>query len=208
MAVKVAIVDYGTCNISSVYNRIEQHGGQAIVATGPKDLRQADKLILPGVGHFNYAIEKLTSQHLIEALHEEVVVRKKMILGICLGMQLMAEGSDEGGGAAKGLGWINGHVKMLETSGDKRYKIPHIGWNQVGICKTSPLMQGIEPQAEFYFTHSYHFDVADQRDVLNTTEYKASFVSAIEKEHVFGVQYHPEKSYAPGSLVLKNFAAL
>lgn len=179
---------------------------QATIAKEPHDIIGADKLILPGVGHFENAIGKLKSLQIYDTLNEVVLVKKTPILGICLGMQLMAKGSEEGN--AEGLGWINSRVVRFKLKDHTRYKIPQIGWNTIEACKDSLLLKNIENKTEFYFLHSYHYDKVEQKDILAKTEYEYEFVSAIEKENIFGTQFHPEKSHQAGSQLLKNFIEL
>lgn len=143
---------------------------------------------------------------MIEALSEAVLVKKIPVLGICLGMQLMAQSSEEGN--VEGLGWFKAKVVKFKVSDTLKYKIPHMGWNEINICKPSMLMNNISDGSEFYFVHSYHIVCEEQADVLNQTEYDYRFCSAIEKENIFGVQYHPEKSHEQGEKLLKNFIQL
>jgi len=203
MGQKVAIVNYGMGNLNSVKKRFDQMNIDIYITSEASEIKSADKIILPGVGHFGKAMEKLSSSGLIDVLNEGVLINKKPVLGICLGMQLMADNSDEGDAA--GLGWINGKVTRFQFGSEKKIKVPHMGWNTVNINKKSLLFQDISSDDEFYFVHSYHFNCDDKTDILNTTEYGYSFVSAIEKENIFGVQYHPEKSHNAGGVLLSNF---
>jgi glutamine amidotransferase len=139
-------------------------------------------------------------------LHEAVLVKQKPILGICLGMELMAKESEEGG--AEGLGWLDAEIIKFNISDKMKYKIPYIGWNQIYIKKNSLLMNNISDLSEFYFVHSYHLKINDQSDILNETRYDYFYPSAIEKGNIFGVQYHPEKSHEAGAQLLKNFIGL
>jgi len=170
------------------------------------DLESADKVILPGIGHFQNAMQSLASLHLTDALNELAIVRRRPILGICLGMQLMAKTSEEGN--CRGLGWIDAHVVRLKSTNRLKYKIPHVGWNQIVIKKESSLMHGIAERSEFYFVHSYRLEPADAGDVLSESSYDGKFTSAVERGNLFGVQYHPEKSHEAGETLLKNFARL
>lgn len=177
-----------------------------LVIEKPRDIQGVDKIILPGVGHFKKAIQNLETPGLFESLNEWVLFKKKPILGICLGMQLMADSSEEGD--ANGFGWIKGKVVRFRIQDMKKFKVPQTGWNTVKTCKESRLMQGISDGSEFYFVHSYHYTVADEGDALCKTEFEYEFVSAIEKDHLFGVQFHPEKSHKTGLQLLKNFIDL
>ena len=175
----------------------------ALVSSLPSDMSKADKLILPGVGHFQKAVENLKQLQLWEVLNNEVLINRKPILGICLGMQLMAVHSEEGN--AEGLGWFDAEVIKFQVRDYLKYKVPHTGWNQVINAKESKLMQDIPDLSEFYFVHAYHFKCNDPADILNETEYEYKFTSAVEKENIFGVQYHPEKSHDMGEVLLRNF---
>lgn len=203
---RLVIVDYGMGNLFSVKKRLKALYGDVIVSSNPKDIDGADKIILPGVGHFSKAMENLTKLNLLNALTENVIVRKKPILGICLGMQLMAKTSEEGN--VEGLGWFDADVVRFNVHNKLKYKVPQTGWNQIIKAKESLLMKDIPELAEFYFVHAYHFKCNNTADVLNYTEYEYKFASAIEKDNIFGVQYHPEKSHDVGNQLLKNFIDL
>lgn len=206
MSNKIAIIDYGMGNLNSIAKKLKRLGAECFITHNPEDIRLSKKIILPGVGHFGKAMAKLKDLGLIELLEEQVKVKKKPILGICLGMQLMAKRSDEGNN--DGLGWFDAEVIKIKVENKLKYKVPHTGWNQIVISKPSKLMGNIPEFSEFYFVHSYHFKANDISDVLNETQYESKIVSGIEKENIFGVQYHPEKSYDIGELVLKNFIKL
>ena len=206
MSTKIVILDYGMGNLHSVYKKIHKMDVNVIVANNPKDILIADKIILPGVGHFKMAMENLLKLALIETLTEVVIEKKKPILGICLGMQLFANSSEEGN--VSGLGWIDADVTKFKIENTLKYKIPHTGWNQIQIQKESLLMKNIPDNSEFYFVHSYHYKLKNQNDSLQETEYEYFFTSAVEKENIFGVQYHPEKSHDVGELLLKNFVEM
>jgi glutamine amidotransferase len=178
----------------------------AVVSSDRKVIAESDKIILPGVGHFGKAMENLRELDLIDTLNEAVLIRKKPILGICLGMQLLAKRSEEGD--AEGLGWFDAEVVKFQVSDTLKYKIPHMGWNQIFLKNDSPLMRKIPELSEFYFVHSYYVKVNKQPDLLNETEYDCRFASAIERENIFGVQYHPEKSHDTGAQLIKNFIEL
>lgn len=203
---KIAIIDYGMGNLNSIVKKLKRLGAECFITFNPEEIKAAQKIILPGVGHFGKAMQKLNELGLIETLTEEVMINKKPILGICLGMQLMAKRSDEGN--CDGLGWFNAEVIKIEVQNKLKYKVPHTGWNQIAISKPSKLMNNIPNFSEFYFVHSYHFKAKDLNDVLNESQYEIKIVSAIERENVFGVQYHPEKSHEIGELLLKNFIKL
>lgn len=206
MSHEILIVDYGSGNLSSIRNSLRRLGCPSKTSSDPAEIRNAKKIILPGVGHFGAAMKELRRLDLLDALNEAVLVRKTPILGICLGMELMAKTSEEGG--TEGLGWLDAEMVKFRASDRRRYKVPHIGWNKVHVRKQSRLMSGIPEASEFYFVHSYHLKLADRSDMLNETVYEFPYPSAIEKGNIFGVQYHPEKSRDAGQLLLKNFVEL
>jgi len=176
------------------------------VTSSWKEIMESDKIILVGVGHFGKAMDNLKQLDLIDSLTEAVMEKHKPVLGICLGMQLMAKTSEEGD--ADGLSWIDANVKRIQVSDTVKYKVPHVGWNQIIKMKDSALMKGVGNADEFYFAHSYHMDVFDSNLILNVTEYSNKFVSGIERDNIFGVQYHPEKSHDAGDILLSNFVDL
>jgi len=203
---KVLIIDYGMGNLNSVKRKLSRIGIDAKISNNPLEIANSISLILPGVGHFKKAIENLKKMQLWDALNDAVLSKKKPILGICLGMQLMAKHSEEGD--AEGFGWFDADVVKLKVTDNLKYKVPHTGWNQVIELKESRLMKGIPELSEFYFVHAYHFKCNDPVDILNETDYEYRFTSAVEKENIFGVQYHPEKSHDIGEQFLKNFINL
>lgn len=206
MSQKIVIVDYSMGNLNSVQKKLIQLNANVVISSDPKVISQADKLILPGVGHFEKAVEIMHQKGLWDVLNKSVLIDKKPILGICLGMQLMTKFSEEGN--VNGLGWIDATVVRFQVQDILKFKIPHMGWNQIEIKKESSLMNGLTNQSEFYFVHSYHVKTDDKTVVLNETNYETNFVSAFEKEHIFGVQYHPEKSHDSGKLLLNNFLGI
>jgi glutamine amidotransferase len=200
----VAIVDTGLSNLDSVARAIEECGGTPLVTDEPSDLAGADRIILPGVGAFPEAIDRLRILHLEDALREHVIVRERPFLGVCLGMQLLASRGSEVRESG-GLGWIDGDVRLLEPRDAER--MPHIGWNEVDASADSPLFRGISPRRDFYFVHSYVLWPTRQDDIAARTPYGGGFVSAVQRGNVFGVQFHPEKSQQAGFAVLRNFLA-
>jgi glutamine amidotransferase len=190
-------------NLNSVRKKLIQLKANVVISSDSEVILNADKLVLPGVGHFEKAVEIMHQKGLWEVLNQAVLIDKKPILGICLGMQLMTKFSEEGN--INGLGWVDATVNRFQVSDNLKYKIPHMGWNQIEIQKKSLLMKGLSNQSEFYFVHSYHVKTNDNSIILNLTDYETSFVSAFEKEHIFGVQYHPEKSHDSGKILLDNF---
>jgi imidazole glycerol-phosphate synthase subunit HisH len=199
----ITIVDYGMGNLLSVKKKLDRLNSGTKISCDPADVLAASKIILPGVGHFQKAMKNLQTLGLFDALNEAVLQKKTPVFGICLGMQLMAKHSQEGDAA--GLGWFDADVVKFSINDTLKYKIPHTGWNQVMIKKQSKLMNGISGTPEFYFVHAYHIKLNDNADALHETSYEYPFVSAIEKENIIGVQYHPEKSHEDGELLLKNF---
>jgi imidazole glycerol-phosphate synthase subunit HisH len=199
---RVAIVDYGMGNLHSVKRKLDRIGVNAQLTSHPSELLRADKLLLPGVGHFGKAMEHLGTLGLVPALNEAVVVRKTPILGICLGMQLFARHSQEGD--AQGLGWIDADVVRFDVD-TRDFKVPQMGWNGVQIARSSALVEGVTAQTEFYFVHAYHVVCHDSGDVLCETDYGCRFTSVVQRENVYGVQFHPEKSHDAGEALLRNF---
>ena len=203
----ITIIDYGLGNVlafANVYKRLNIAVGVAKTAA---DLRGATKLILPGVGAFDHAMELLQQSGMRETLDELVLAHAVPVLGVCVGMQILAASSQEG--KLQGLGWIDGDVRKLEVaSSGQRMRLPHMGWNDVKPVRPSPLFAGLETDARFYFLHSYYFQCARSEDVLAEAEYGLMFSCAIESNRIFGVQFHPEKSHRYGVRLLKNFAEL
>lgn len=202
----VGIIDYGMGNLGSVSKTLKRIGVHSIQSSKPKELRNCARLILPGVGHFAKAVENLKKSRLWEYLHEDVIENKKPVLGICLGMQLMASHSEEGG--SEGLAWLDANVVRFNVPDTLRYKVPHTGWNHITIDKETNLFSGVDLEQGFYFVHAYHMICNDKTDILNTTTYGYPFTSAVQRGNVFGVQYHPEKSHSAGKKLIKNFVEL
>lgn len=202
----VAIIDYGMCNLDSVARAVEECGGKPIVTDQAKDIEQANRIILPGVGAFPDAMRNIKQRQLDEILPEQVISKQIPFLGICLGMQLLATKGREGGETA-GLGWIEGEVQRLQPL-DQETRIPHIGWNEVNFTHDSLLFRNIPPGKDFYFVHSYHLCCVNEANILARTPYCGTFVSAVERDWLFGVQFHPEKSQRLGFQLLKNFLSI
>ena len=200
---KVAIVDYGMCNLDSVARAVEECGGDPVVISDPSALTGADRIILPGVGAFAQAMTNLRAAGFEPALRESALVRRVPFLGICLGMQLLATKGFEGG-ETDGLGWIGGDVRRLEPSPNDS-RIPHIGWNEVHVVRQSPLFDETIRDRDVYFVHSFHFVPNDLGAVVATTPYCGGFVSVLQSQNIFGVQFHPEKSQKVGFRILSNF---
>ncbi len=206
MSEPIVIVDYGMGNLHSVKKRITKAGGTAVISSDPEIVLNAAKLVLPGVGHFGKAMENLEKYNLKEALNTAVLTKKTPILGICLGMQVMAKYSEEGN--AEGLGWMDAEIKRFKIEDKLHFKVPHMGWNTTANQKESALFEGINEDPEFYFVHSFYLKANDDSIILNKTIYEKEFVSAVEKDNIFGVQYHPEKSHDVGNKLFENFIAL
>jgi len=202
----VVIVNYGMGNLRSIQKKFDWEGKRALISDNLKEIENASKLILPGVGHFAAAVQKMKSMNLWELLNYKVLEEKIPVLGICLGMQLMAKKSEEGN--EEGFGWFDAEIIRFKVQNSLRYKIPHIGWNDVITKKESPLFTDIEKMQKFYFVHSYHVVARNQDDILTETDYEYTFVSAIAKDNIFGVQFHPEKSHEQGLKLLTNFYKL
>ena len=199
----IGIINYGLGNIKAFYNIFYRLNSDVKIINTPKDLKEAKKLILPGVGSFDAAINKLNNSGLRNSLEEQVLVRKIPILGICVGMHIMANKSEEG--KSLGLGWIDGEVKLLkESKQNNKLLLPHMGWNKLVTSCESDLLKGIN-QSRFYFLHSYYFDTSNEKNIIGKTVYGKKFASAISKENIYGLQFHPEKSHSQGEKLLTNF---
>jgi len=199
----IIIIDYGVGNLRSVQKKIQRVGTEAEITSNIDTIVHADKLILPGVGHFTNGVIKLKESGIWDVLNKTVLENKKPILGICLGMQLMAKHSDEGN--TEGLGWFDADIIKFKVRDRLRYKVPHMGWNNAVVNKESVLFHGVSEEAMFYFVHSYHIKCNDEQDILTTTEYEYPFTSSIQKGNIFGTQFHPEKSHDLGEIILRNF---
>ena len=202
----IGVIDYGMGNLRSVGKAVERMGGTVYVGSDPKKLRQADKLILPGVGAFGDAMRELKQRNLISVIGE-AIEKRKPFLGVCLGLQLLFERSEESPGV-KGLGVWKGAVKRFRPKKRGNLKIPQMGWNQVKWVKPSPIVKGVKTQSYFYFVHSYFADPKDRSLIVGNTDYSVKFPSVLANGTVFAVQFHPEKSQNKGLKILKNFIEL
>jgi imidazole glycerol-phosphate synthase subunit HisH len=201
----IVIVDYGMGNLGSIANMLKKIGAPAVISSDPEIIEQADKLILPGVGAFDYGMRNLNERGLIPVLNEQVLAHKKPVLGLCLGMQLLTKHSEEGG--LPGLGWLDAEtVRFKFDVANAVLKIPHMGWNSVQVGQPHFLFANAGTEPRFYFVHSYHVVCADERAVIGKTQYGYDFASVVAKDNIAGVQFHPEKSHAFGMNLLKNFA--
>ncbi len=199
----VLVIDYGMGNLGSVRRSLEECGATLVISEDPAAINGCSKLILPGVGAFPDGMDHLQRAGWVEAIHDAVNVRGLPMLGICLGMQLLASMGYEGG-TTKGLGLIPGIVKRLEPTAEK-VRIPHVGWNELHRQRDDDLLAEVPDRSDFYFVHSYHFVPDDNHDTVATTPYCGEFVSMVAKDNVYGVQFHPEKSSRPGFQLLKGF---
>ena len=202
----VTIVDYGMGNLHSVVKKFRRIGAEPVVSSNPAEIASAEKLVLPGVGHFGKAMRNLEDSGVKASLEEAVIGRGVPILGICLGMELFARHSEEGD--SKGLGWLDADVSRFKVSDTVRFKVPQMGWNSMDVKKDSELTRGLPLKPEFYFAHAYHLVCRDPADVLGETTYDYPFPSAVERQKIFGVQFHPEKSHDVGEAMLRNFLEL
>lgn len=200
-----AILDYTSGNISSIQKILASLKENSKVVSSGEEIMSADRIILPGVGHFSRAMSALEDKKLVEVLHEAVLVKRKPILGICLGMQLMTKYSEEGN--AEGLGWFDCTTELLPVSNTQKYKIPHTGWNTINHL-SSRIFKDVPNQSEMYFVHQYGVITANSTDVLCTTEYESEFVSGIQRDNIIGLQFHPEKSHDLGRTIFRNFLSL
>lgn len=203
----IIIIDYGMGNLRSVQKKFHRVGAVAEISSDPLSIANADKLVLPGVGHFYHGIKQLKELKIWDVLNESVLQKKTPILGICLGMQLMANESNEGG-INKGLGWFDAKVVKFDVKDQLKYKVPHMGWNNAVIQKESKILEGIDNESMFYFVHSYYMKCKQKNDILTTTCYEDEFVSGIQKGNIYGTQFHPEKSHDSGEKLIKNFVEL
>jgi imidazole glycerol-phosphate synthase subunit HisH len=206
--VRVAVIDYGVGNIGSVLGALEELRVTSVLVTDPSALRQADRLILPGVGNFSDCAQILRERGWADALGEAVIGCSRPLLGICLGMQLLADSGTEGsadGGSAPGLGFIPGQVRHLRSFGST-LRVPHVGWNSVyQTAGEDPVLSRIPDRTDFFFVHSYAFAPQDPADVVALADYEGPFPAVVRRGHVWGTQFHPEKSSRAGLRVLQNF---
>ncbi len=201
----ITILHYGMGNLGSILNMFKRIGVAAEVCERPEELAKASKLLLPGVGAFDAAMQRINGiAGFREALDHKVLIEKVPILGICLGMQLLTLGSEEG--RLPGLGYIPGQTLRFPTSQD--LKVPHMGWNLIQQVKTNPLTANLPEEPRFYFVHSYYVKVHDPAHRAATAHYGLDFDAVIQKDHIFGAQFHPEKSHRFGMQLLKNFAEI
>lgn len=199
----VVVIDYGMGNLHSVSKALETVGADVLISSNPRDIERADRIVLPGVGSFVRAIQHLHDLNFTGALYEQVIIKKKPFLGICLGMQLAAKTGEEHG-IANGLDWLDAKVVDFKLN-SREFKIPHMGWNDVEFVKDSHLFKGLKSPATFYFVHSYHFVPKDSNIVTGLCDHGGRFVASVSSNNIHLVQFHPEKSQSNGLQVLENF---
>jgi glutamine amidotransferase len=202
---RVVIVNSGVANVRSVANMLRRLKIESAISDNPTDVREADALILPGVGSFDAAMRKFRERDLVDILNEKALMQGVPVLGLCLGMQLMGDSSEEG--IEPGLGWISGRLKKLppKDAVGRRLRVPHMGWNIVENHGDCVLYDSMGDEVRFYFDHSYYFIPEDADQVCGTVEYGLSFAAGIRRENIFGVQFHPEKSHRFGLALFRNF---
>ena len=198
----VAIIDYGVGNTHSVKEAVAYLGYDVCITDNPEKLEAADAMVLPGVGAFEAAMTNLRKRDLVGTLNHLVLEKNKPILGICLGMQLLAERSEENG-LHEGLGWIGG--KVVRIDGAENLRVPHVGWNDIEVVNNKHLFERLQGQSNFYFDHSYHFVCTDQKDIAAKVNYGKQLVAAVKRNNICGVQFHPEKSQITGLRLIKGF---
>ena len=201
----ITIIDYGMGNLGSVMNMLKRLNIRATVTSNPSDVEKAEKIILPGVGPFDPAMQRLNDSGLRKILDKKALEEKIPVLGICLGMQLLTKSSEEG--VLEGLGWLNAKTMKFNFS-NGNLKIPHMGWNLVEPVKESLLIKDLPSESRFYFVHSYFVNCSNTDDVVTTTTYGRPFHSIVQHNNIFGAQFHPEKSHKFGMKLLENFAAV
>lgn len=200
----IVIIDYGMGNLYSVQKAFNKLGIATIISGDIKQIQNANKLILPGVGHFKNGVRNLKDSGIWDVINEKVLKDKIKILGICLGLQLMCSHSEEGD--MTGLGWFDADIVKFKVGNALKYKVPHMGWNTIIKEKDDAIIESITNDSEFYFVHSYYVKSHDSRDILTTTCFESSFASSLVKDNIYGFQFHPEKSHNSGAQLLRNFA--
>jgi glutamine amidotransferase len=203
----IGIIDYGSGNVQAIATIYKNLNIDYLIISDPGDLKKANKLVLPGVGAFDATMQQLIDSGLRDELNNLVINKKVPILGICVGLQVMGFGSDEGD--LQGLGWIPGTVKKFNINKiESKPKLPHMGWNTIIDIQKHNLFKGIDNEFGFYFVHSFYFECVSEDNILATSNYGTDFTSAIYSGHIIGTQFHPEKSHGNGVLLFKNFAQL
>jgi len=203
----IGLINYGSGNIFAIANIYKMLDIPFKMIDDPKELKSVDKLILPGVGAFDETMNLLNEKGLKDELDELVLVKKTPIIGVCVGMQILSEGSEEG--IIPGFGWVKGNVKKIDESQlEAKPYLPHLGWNSITLKQEHPLFAGVDCNRGFYFLHTYYFETNREDNVLTTSRYGKTFASAVINENIIGVQFHPEKSHSNGIQLFKNYANL
>ena len=200
----ITIIDYGVGNLGSIQNMLKKLGAESVIATDPATIERASKLILPGVGAFDAGMNRLHESGLLPSLNKAALETRIPVVGICLGMQLMTQGSEEG--QTPGLGWVPAKTIRFVPKAGETLRIPHMGWNVVKPAKASPALSNLDAESRFYFVHSYHVHCDDRNDALLQAQYgSVSFDAAFERDNILGFQFHPEKSHRFGMALLRSF---
>ena len=202
----LVIVDYGMGNLRSILYKLQKINIEAMVSSSPVDIEKADKLILPGVGHFSKGMENIRKYGLLDVLNKKVFEDKTPIMGICLGVQLFTNFSQEGD--CEGLKWVDAETIKFRFTEENGLRVPHIGWNLVKIKRESPFWSDFPEDKRFYFVHSYYIKCKNPDDIVAVSEYGHEFVSVLQKDNIFGTQFHPEKSHRDGFELVKHFAEM
>ena len=203
----IAVVDYGVANLGSMLNMLRRLGTQAELASTPEDLARAEKIILPGVGAFDHGMSALRERGLVEPLRKKALEDKVPLLGVCLGMQLLGKGSEEG--RLMGMGLLDAYCRRFRFPPESRERVPHMGWSRLSSrSRDNRLLHGLDEQARFYFVHSYHLVCNDDAAVLACAHYGMEFVAVVQAGNVCGAQFHPEKSHRFGMALLRNFSEM
>ena len=202
----ISVIDYGVCNLGSMLNMLRKVGAEARLVSTAAELDGAEKLILPGVGAFDNGITALRERRLVEPLRRKVLEDKVPLLGVCLGMQMLGRGSEEG--SVEGLGLVDAEARRFRFAPDSGHKVPHMGWNLLAPHRDSALLRELDARTRFYFCHSYHMVCSDPADVLASATYGGDFVAMIQHDNIYGAQFHPEKSHRFGMALLHNFAEM
>jgi glutamine amidotransferase len=202
----ITIVNYGVGNLASIKNMLKKAGMESELSTGIESIRDASKIILPGIGAFDHCMQQFNDSGLRDEVTRKVMEEKTPLLGICVGLQMLMDGSEEG--KEPGLGWIAGNTVKFNKEKLGGLKIPNMGWSNVRVAKNTPLTENLGQQPRYYFVHSYHVQPKDTSDELLTAFYGYEFTAAVNRENIYGVQFHPEKSHKYGMKILENFATL
>ena len=202
----ITIIDYGVGNLASIKNMLKKAGFESVVSSDEESLEKADKIILPGIGAFDHCMQKFNQSGLRPIVTRKVIEEKKILLGICVGLQMLMESSEEG--IEPGLAWIGGKTVKFKKDKLGDLKVPHMGWTDVTVSKPSALIRDIGEKPRFYFVHSYYVQPIHPEDELLRSSYGYDFTAAVNRENIFGVQFHPEKSHRYGMKILENFGRL